>query len=460
MIAKPATGCVTAALLMTLGGACAGPAKDVVVHPSLYDKAFRNPLTGFRPDIGGKHPYATLFRHYIRWNTIENAEADGIDKIRAYCDAAWKDLPSRNGKVIPRVYLDWPGRPGSWPADLTEGDYTSDAFRARLVRLIERLGQLWDNDPRVAFIETGLIGRWGEQHTPKPPPDLQALMGDAFTRAFPHKLLENRYPTAFEAYRWGIYWDSFGCDQNAAMKRLSDRWKTVPYEGEIAYDYCVPAGKKPIEDVTIPANTTKILDLVRDFHITGLGWIASARYDTTTAVGIDTLQKAFGYRFVISEATYPSRAQPGGALTLKMSVRNLGSAPFYYRWPLEVSLLDLKTRQPVWKGIFENVDLRTWLPGDRWDPATGSYLDPPVPSVAAGVFQLPAALPRATYIVAIAVLDPAGMAPSLRFASGNYFRGGRHPLGLIGVGTKPPTTTISPTDFDDLQADVTIGYSP
>lgn len=457
-IEKAMSNCLAAALLMGIFGACAGPTPHVVVRPPIYDKAFANPLMGFRPDVGGKHPYGTMFRQYIPWNTIENAESDGIDKIRAYCDAAWKDLPRRNGKVIPRVYLEWPGKPSSWPADLMTGDYSSDAFRSRLVRLIERLGQVWDNDPRIAFIQTGLIGRWGEQHTPKPPADLQKLMGDTFVRSFPHKRLENRYPDAFGAYRWGIYWDSFGCDQNAGMKRLSDRWKTAPYEGEIAYDYCKPAGQKPIEDVSVPANTTKILNLVRDFHTTGLGWIASARYDATTAVGIDTLQKAFGYRFIITEATYPLRVAAGAPLEVKVVVQNLGSAPFYYQWPVELSLLDAKTRQAVWKGRFQNVDLRTWLPGDRWDAATSAYLDQPVPFTATGVFTTPADLPRATYILAIAILDPAGMEPSLRFATNNYFRGGRHPLGLVGVGQTPATTKINPADFDDLQTDTTLGY--
>lgn len=93
--------------------ACAGATKEVVVYPGSYDKAFANPLKGFRPDVGGKHPYATLFRQYIPWKVIENDESDGIERIAAYCDDAWKDLPRRNGKVIPRVYLDWPGKPGN-----------------------------------------------------------------------------------------------------------------------------------------------------------------------------------------------------------------------------------------------------------------------------------------------------------------------------------------------------------
>ena len=56
---------------------------------------------------------------------------------------------------------------------MTPGDYSSDQFKRRALRLIQRLGTVWDNDPRVAYIELGLIGRWGEQHSPSITPEMQ-----------------------------------------------------------------------------------------------------------------------------------------------------------------------------------------------------------------------------------------------------------------------------------------------
>ncbi len=82
----------------------------VTVKPQAYPRALRNPLMGFRPDLGRRafeHEYATLARHYIKWNEIENAEGDGIDRIRAFCNEKWKGVEAANIKVIPRVYLHW-----------------------------------------------------------------------------------------------------------------------------------------------------------------------------------------------------------------------------------------------------------------------------------------------------------------------------------------------------------------
>ena len=437
-------------------GGSAGTFAELVVHPLATDEAFANPLAGFRPDLGNPNRYATLFRHYIEWNQIENSESDGVDKIKAFTDAAWKDLPAQNGKVIPRVYLDWPGKGTYWPQDLTTNDYTSPAFKARLTRLIGRLGQAWDGDPRVAFVQTGLIGRWGEQHDPAPDAALAKVMSDAFTAAFPHKLIENRYPGAFPA-PWGIYWDSYGCDQNAEILALGTRYRSAPMEGEVAYDYCKPAGADPTADVSVPANTKKFVDLIRTFHTTALGWIADAPYNGGTSAGIDQLQKTFGYRFVISEARFPARVHAGDPLKVSLTIVNTGSAPLYSAFPLELSLLNAKTHAPVWQTVASGVDARTWLPGEQWEPAQGKYTAAPQSSIVHIEASPPSTLAPGAYVLAVALLDPAGMLPAARFAIVNYYSGGRHPLGYVGVDQEAPAA-LDPTTFTKLVDDRSLHY--
>jgi len=439
-----------------LGGA-AGTDQEIVVHPVASDEAFKNPLLGFRPDLGGSNPYATLYRQYIKWNELEDSESDGLDKIKAFSDAAWKNLPAQNAKVIPRVYLDYPGQGTYWPQDLTTGDYTSEAFKARLSRLIGRLGQAWDGDPRVAFVQTGIIGQWGEQHDPAPTADVAQLMSDAYTAAFPHKPLENRYPGAFPA-PWGIYWDSFGCDQNAAIAALGARFHTVPFEGEVAYDYCTPAGTTPTSDVSVAANTQKFVDLIRSFHTTALGWIADAPYDASTSAGIDALQKNFGYRFVIGEARFPARVHAGGSFSVTLTITNTGSAPIYGTFPLELSLLDAASHLPVWRLVASGVDARSWLPGEQWDATQGKYLAPANAVVVPITASVPSSLAPGAYIFAVALLDPAGMLPSVRFAIVNYYAGGRHPLGYMGVD-RDPQLELDPASFSKLAEDTSLHYA-
>jgi hypothetical protein len=170
------------------------------------------------------------------------------------------------------------------------------------------------------------------------------------------------------------------------------------------------------------------------------------------------VQKAFGYRFVIDEVRYDAVVLPGQAFTVAFRIRNRGSAPFYYNWPVEVSLLDPKSREVVWKSAFGDVDIRAWLPGDQWNKQSRMYEKEPKTYEVGGSFTVPRDVPRGDYILALAILDPAGMQPAVRFAIENYFIGGRHPIGLIGVGKAPLSVELAPASFDDPAKDRTLHY--
>lgn len=98
------------------------------------------------------------------------------------------------------------------------------------------------------------------------------------------------------------------------------------------------------------------------------------------------------------------------------------------------------------------------MPGDDYDAATHSYRKP------AEIYQIKekitvgADVKPGKYAIGIAVLDPAGMLPSLRFAAMNYFKGGRHPMGYIGIGEDIEGYKILSTEFDDIQNDQTLHY--
>jgi hypothetical protein len=172
-------------VLLVFWGSIAGAmSNQVTIRPREYQGALRNPLKGFRPDI---------------------------DRIMRVCNERWKDVEKYNVKVIPRVYLDWDEKEGNeyWPEDMQVHDYSSLQFRQRVQRLIQRLGECWDNDPRVAWVQLGIIGYWGEHHNPSPNARMQQLLGDAFTAAFKNKKVTVRHPWEFTDYEFGIYWDSW-----------------------------------------------------------------------------------------------------------------------------------------------------------------------------------------------------------------------------------------------------------
>jgi hypothetical protein len=443
----------------------------VTIRPQEYPLPFRNPLGGMRPNIdqAKAHPFASLGRKYVEWNLLENTEADTVDKIRAVTDQLFGDLPGYNIKAIPRVYLIWPQPLAKyWPADLQPDDYTSPAFRSRMKRLIARLGEAWNNDPRIAFIETGIIGYWGEQHDPgfsssglQPslPSDLETDFGDAFRDAFPNKLLMNRYPRNLVGYQFGIHWDVFGAfdrgfwgnDTTGMTAELQtanhiDRWKIAPRGGEIDPTFLNEPdfSAQSLKNVVLKY-TPRLVDVIQRLrwnHLAVLGSLDASDQDLWNKAS--QIQNALGYRFIIDEAGYPAALRPGQGLSLHLKIRNSGSSPFYYQWPLEVALTDARTRRPVWRSIWDGVDIRTWLPGDSADIQR--------------TFSIPFDLAAGQYVVTVAILDPSGMLPAARFAVANYWMGGRTPLGPISVGGANPTLQLN--EFDDLQADRSLYYLP
>jgi len=139
-------------------------------------------------------------------------------------------------------------------------------------------------------------------------------------------------------------------------------------------------------------------------------------------------------------------------------VTNTGSSPFYYNWPVELSLLDPETHQKVWGKTLEEVNISEWMPGDNWSIEEESYQKAAPLSEIKSSILIDQNLPDGEYIIALSVLDPAGMLPSLRFANENYFEGGYHPMGYIGINKKPARAIVDKSLFYDIQSDKTLKY--
>lgn len=458
----------------------------VTVMPPEFQGAINNPLKGFRDYK--RNGYGLLRRQYVRWNEIEANADDSVERVIAYVNRVTviggRRFEDINVKLVPRVYLDWNGAPRNqhWPADLHTFDYDSPAFQERLRRLAEKLGKAWDDDPRIFAVQMGLIGYWGEHHNPAPTVAQRRLLTEVFQRAFKNKPVLVRHTNPeFMQGGFGIYYDTFGTitreppqgprDQFpwAATNVYPEIWKRAPIEGEVEYNWqrdretskpLETFGVTPNETMTVPAYRNYMLDKIRRYHASYLGWISD--YDDSQSdvvAGAGELQKAFGYRFVLDSASYPLAAQPGNNLAVKLTVRNTGSAPFYLDWPVGVALLDAATKKPVWSAPLEGVDIRQWLPGEEWDSTEFAYRRPAEPHNNEGYATLPPDIQPGSYILALAILDrQGGMVPSARFAIENYFRGGWHPLGFIGIGNPPQEASLKGVTFDSPAFDDSLSY--
>lgn len=427
------------------------------------EEAFPNPFIGFRPtrylrDLGfGAHEYASTFKHYIAYSDLESCAHDSVDRIREWSARAWAGLPERNLKVLPRVVIQYPGAPDSWgdlPHDGTPAQWHSPALLDRLVAFAAKLGQAWDLDPRVAAVEMGLWGKWGEHHIwpetvqgrDRIPEDFQEALGEAFTQAFRHKKVLIRHPDTFRDFTFGFYWDSFALPEEDEVGRSilgRNHWQTQMQSGEVAYDWGTQAvlGASPGGTLVDDEKTDRILTHIRQQHTSSLGWISDYdQADSRLAHNAARIQRALGYRFVVTSASYPTEVGPGEFLNLSLEVENRGSAPLYYPWPLEVSLLDAD--RPIHRQAIPSCDPTQWMPGERHK----------IPAL----LWIPAGFPEGVYTLAVALLDPAGGRPGLRFANRDYYQGGRMPLGRVGVGRPAPSQDTGP--FDGLKTDRTLGY--
>jgi len=463
----------------------------VTVHPPEFTEAINNPLKGYRKYKA--NGYGLIERRYIKWNVIEVGAEDSVERIIAHTNrittTRGKRFEDLNVKLVPRVYLDWNGEPGTpddpgqhWPADLHTFDYDSPAFQERLRKLVAKLGQAWDDDPRIFAIQMGLIGHFGEHHNPAPTREQRELLAEAFREAFKNKPVLVRHNDAeFMDAGFGIYYDTFayvgretphGPESQfpwQATHVYPDLWKRAPIEGEVEYNWQARResanplgtfGRTPDETMKAPAYRRYMIDKIRGYHASYLGWIDNYdESDPEVLAGAAELQKAFGYRFVLDSVSYPVRVEPGGELNVKLAVRNTGSAPFYLDWPVAVALLDPETRKPVWSAPLDGVDIRDWLPGEDWDSEAFAYRQPEKQHLGSGIASVPGDLKTGRYLLALALLDrQGGMVPSARFATANYFRGGWHPMGWIGVGETPDDATLAGIAFDSPVFDDSLRY--
>jgi hypothetical protein len=443
-----------------------GPSVTVTLTET--PEAFRNPMKGFRPSRyipDAAFPdgeYVSTYKHYVAYSALESSAGDGVQKIKDWSDANWSGLRAQNRKVIPRVLIAYPGTGEYWgdiAHDGTPAEWTTATLKARLVAFAAKLGQAWDGDPRVAAVEMGLWGKWGEHNiypdqvggSDRIPADFAQALGDAFNAAFKNKKVMIRYPNTFpNDTNVGFYWDSFALpdDDNAgggAGIVARDVWRTQMLSGELAYDWGDQSrlGGSPAGTLSSNSNTDYVIGYVQRLHASSLGWIAQYTPDGgTISANAARLQKALGYRFVIQQASFTAVVAAGSSMNVSLSVANVGNAPFYYSWPVEISLLD-DARKVVWRSTFASADVMRWAPGGVSSQLQGVF----APNVAPG-----------TYTLAVAVLDPAGNAPSLRFANTNYYAGGRTPIGRVAVGgaTEPPSQQLG--SFDGLKTDTSLSY--
>jgi hypothetical protein len=396
-----------------------------VVRPAPAPGPLDNPLKGWctYTEAGTIHqPYSMVFR-YVSWKELEPAEGDY--RFADWEAKTWEEPAAQGKHVVLRVYVDYPGRPSGLPdwlkkkgvkttryTDYGGGlspDYNHPAMVTGLERLLAAMGKRYDMNPRVAFVQMGLLGFWGEWHTyPRnelfASPATQKRILDASRRAFPNKIVMTRYPGNYAGtLPWiGFFDDMFPEDTDGPeewkflpVMRASGRtenWKQAAIGGEMVPN----AAKKwlgPEFDWTVR--------MLERAHFTWVGPYNPALEPEQTEAFVSRSQqlvRRMGYEYRLKELQHQATVVSGKTLEITLRGENQGVAPFYYPWPVEVALLDNEGREIAILPL--SADIRRWLPG----PFT--LTDAPAVTAPPGHYRL-----------ALGIRDPWTNRPAIGFAN-------------------------------------------
>lgn len=444
---------IFAVVLFACGGAAAAetmtepPVKSINVtyFPGESNAVLANPYMGWAPwakSTAHLQPFTLVYAN-LSWRELEPGARGDFD---------WAGFENRNNfsywtscgvKIIIRFYLDNPADRAH--LDIPDwlhgaiGAYEGTAYNTSVGRgfspnygdsslifehrrVIAALGARYGADDRIAFVELGSLGHWGEWHCwPYAPADggpsgvFPALpVSDQYVQhyldAFPaNKLMMRRsYQKAKDngfglfndmfgdkvsldsagwGWLWGIdrgYTDDIGQPQPA----MPEFWKKAPSGGEFANN-----------DPQVYLTDKAFGETIRQARKSHTSWLGPS-CPADMAVGcpeqanIDALMKTMGYRFVLIAETHAEATAAGDSLTVAMTWRNKGVAPFYLRWPLELSLAD--SSGAIVAAARTDADIRSWMPGR---------------TTVTQVLGVPFDLGEGTYTLCVAILDPSTGSP-------------------------------------------------
>ena len=370
-----------------------------------------NPLKGFAPYAG----QAPGFPHSLEFNYLPvRAVMVGPDAFDWQpLERLIKEVSGRGRQTVFRFFLEYPNKPIAVPQFLldaglvihtntsaTDGkpelmltpDYEDPRLRAALTRFIAALGARYDGDPRIGFMTAGLLGKWGEWHDY--PFDklwasktVQGEVMDAYQVAFRKTPVLFRYPTgegdpvfaANHTRPFGYHDDSFAwatmptgrrgdswffvTRMQAAGPEAMNQWRAHPIGGEVRPEVWSGLWNEPS---TAPPGQ-EFLRCVEATHATWLmdssiGRELSAAQRERAVTG----ERRLGYEFyVASTVLTPDAAK--GELSVLVSLRNLGVAPFYADWAVELGALDKQGKVTTWRPGWKLTGLLPDAPDRRWE---------------------------------------------------------------------------------------------
>lgn len=437
------------------------PVLENTYYPGEYFGILNNPYKGWAPSAlyGPYNQPHRLVHAYISWRELEPEQ--GVFNWEALETKNYFDQWYAKGvQVITRIMLDYPtDNPNlleipDWLYELIDGDgtwyqtseigsgfspnYSNPILIAEHERMLKAFGERYNNDPRIAFIQLGSIGHWGEWHTwpngsgefPDEPVVNQYMQH--YVDALPNKMLGIRRPLAFaREHNFGffndrigheptteqwMFWIENGMDYDNWYNRrvypeasIPDFWQTAYSAGEFGSGNALMW----LQDATV----SETLRQVRWMHTSWIGPCSPAGVgNIPEAINIAAVLNTIGYHYVIETVKHLPVARAGENLAINMTWNNKGVAPFYFSWPLELGLIDSNDELIFTTTVTE--DIKTWLPGRN-------FVDIQL--------ALPEDLGAGRYRLVTAILNPETGKPGIDLGLTERRADGRYALSTIEI---------------------------
>ena len=310
-------------------------------------------------------------------------------------------------------------------------------------KAIATLGEKFDDPAILAYVQVGSLGHWAEMHTwPEgtgefPNPELVGVYMSAYTEAFQNVKLAARKPYPYAAANgWGLYNDMFGdvgagdtyydyftngCTdmpyataEEVTASRMPEFWKQGYSGGEFA--------EGNVRKWTGNDFIAATLRLIRQSHSSLIGPCAPTDILESDAdahewdVNFDLMRSTMGYHLRVESITKVDAAKPGETLSLEIVINNRGVAPFYYLWPMELSIAD-ENGNTLYAQT-SGADITKWLPGRTAFTET---------------LTLPKDFKEGSYTLQMAILDPSTGKPGIHLEMEGLLEDGRYSLYPITV---------------------------
>jgi len=453
-------------VLGVMGSSMVAEAASTSYYPTEIDDVLTNPYMGWVPwatKTSWQQPHTMVYAAVL-WSELEPDARGQFDWEAFETKNNFDYWESKGVKINIRFYMDQPtssshmdipkwlyNKMGSDKGDYYDcsigkgfsPNYSDSVLISEHERVIKALGERYNSDPNIAFIQIGSLGHWGEYHCwpyssseggPSgefPPENIANQYVNHYVKYFSSdKLTMRRATHVGKANQMGLFNDMFG--DTASLEASGWGWWsqiTNGYSDDVGYQqpampdfwkYGPSGGEFGNGNAAMYLTDSTVDETVRLAQVSHTSWLgpcspADIEKDGPNQKNVDKLLKTMGYRFVLEKVTHETSTTAGKNVAVTMRWNNKGVAPFYFQWPVRIGLAN---DNGVVTYTTVSADIREWLPGQ-----TTVSTDLIVPST----------ISEGTYKLVVAMIDPATNKPGINLAIKGKRSDGWYELDTIKV---------------------------